>query len=222
MTIMIGARCKDGVVLVSDRRLVRAGGLELQSPECKLRAVRGVLIGAVGMSAFYDTVERLLMSKFPDSTVLATAWDIAELADEVVKQYEGLKDDRPFFPVLDRVNGKARLWQVTAGLPPGEMDYEVWGRSEAYGAIGRLFPWQETPMETGWRVMLFFVAIAAKVSFSVGDGVDVGLGGDDTDSIEIKHYLQPRDSSVFNTYEKAKRLVETLPQFITDGICRSD
>lgn len=60
MTIMIGARCKDGVVLVSDRRLVRAGGLELQPSECKLRAMRGVLVGAVGMTAFYDTVERLL------------------------------------------------------------------------------------------------------------------------------------------------------------------
>lgn len=132
ITIMIGVWCKDGVVLVSDRRLVRAGGLELQSPECNLRAARGILIGAVGMSAFYDKVERLLMSKFPDITVLATAWDIAELADEVIKQYEGFKDDRPFFPIVDRVNGKTRLWQVTAELPPGEMDYDVWGRSEAY------------------------------------------------------------------------------------------
>lgn len=154
ITIMTGSRCKDGVVLVSDRRLVRAGGLELQPPECKLRALKGVLIGAVGMTTFYNTVEKLLMTKFPDITVLATAWDIADLADDVIKQYEGFRDDRPFFPVVDRVNGKAMLWQVTAELPPGEMDYEAWGRSEAY--------------------------------------------------------------------KKAKRLFETLPQFIRDGICRRD
>ncbi len=208
VTIMIGARCEDGVVLVSDRRVVRTGGLEPQLPACKLRAIGGLLVGRVGMFAFHDAVERLSGSGIPQS-----AWDMAQAADEIARQYEGFKDERPIFPVVDKLDGKAALWQVTGGFPPGSIEYEAWGAPEAYGAMGRLFRWQQIPSDTAWRVMLIMVALAAEVSLGVGDGADVGIVRDNTDGIEIREHGDPE---LVNAYRKASGWVDKLPGTMID------
>jgi hypothetical protein len=170
MTIAIGAKCLDGVAMVADRRMVRQGGLEVSLPEVKLSRFGGVIIARVGVQPFYDALERALSEE-----AAVTCWDVGDTVDALVARYAMFKTDCPVFPIGVLVNGQAHLYQVMAGCPPAEVAYQVWGIAEEYGAIGRLFPWEESPVDVAWRVMAMFVRAAARASVAVGDGIDAAL-----------------------------------------------
>jgi len=179
MTLAIGARCQDGVALVADRRMVRQGGMEISLPDIKLRQLGGVVIARVGIQPFYDALERVLIDEGSVS-----CWDVSDTVDALAQRYSALRDDSPVFPLATVINGKAGLYQIVSGFPPAKVSYQVWGIAEEYGAIGRLFPWEETPVDVAWKVMVLFVRAAARASVAVGDGVDSALVRD-TGEIEI-------------------------------------
>ncbi|MFC1848031.1 hypothetical protein ACFLXV_01815 [Chloroflexota bacterium] len=170
MTIAIGARCQDGVALVADRRMVRLGGLEISAPDVKLRQTGGVIFARVGVQPFYDALEKVL---FEEDVV--TCWDVGDTVDALVDRYQAFRDDSPVFPLAMVSERQANLYQMTAGFPPAKVLYQVWGIAEEYGSIGRIFPWEETPVDVAWKVLVLFVRAAARASVAVGDGVDSAL-----------------------------------------------
>lgn len=170
MTIAIGARCLDGVALVADRRMVRQGGMELSLPEPKIAQIGGIVIARVGMQPFYDALERALSEE-----ARVSSWDVSDTVDALVGRYAVFRDDCPVFPLAGLVNGRAGLYQLMANCPPARVAYQVWGIAEEYGAIGRLFPWEEAPVDWAWKVLAMFVRAAARASVAVGDGVDAAL-----------------------------------------------
>ena len=170
MTIAIGARCQDGVVLLADRRMVRQGGLEVSLPEVKLSRFGGVVIARVGMQPFYEALERALSEE-----AKVSCWDVGDTVDALVCRYDMFKEECPVFPIAVVANGEAALYQLTANCPPAKVAYQVWGIAEEYGAIGRLFPWGETRIDVAWKVLAVFVRAAARASVAVGDGIDVAL-----------------------------------------------
>jgi len=170
MTIAIGARCQDGVAIVADRRMVRQGGLEISTPDMKLRQIGGVIFARVGVQPFYDALERVLSEE-----EAVTCWDVGDTVDALVERYQAFRDDSPVFPLAMVSDGMANLYQITAGFPPAKVLYQVWGIAEEYGAIGRLFPWEETPVDVAWKVLVLFVRASARASVAVGDGVDSAL-----------------------------------------------
>jgi len=174
MTIAIGARCHDGVAIVADRRMVRQGGMEISLPEIKLRKFDGVVIARVGVQPFYDALERALSEEGRVS-----CWDVGDTVDALVARYTMFRNDCPVFSAAVVVNGRAGLYQVMANYPPAKVAYQVWGIAEEYGAIGRLFPWEETPVDVAWKILAIFVRAAARASVAVGDGIDVALVKDD-------------------------------------------
>lgn len=182
MTLIIGARCKDGVAMVADRRMVRVGGMEVQEPERKLRQIGKVAIGRVGISAVMDAMEKFLKDALSEGKAVISAWDVTTVAEEVAERYKALEaDSRPFFPVIDLANGQARLYQVAGGAPPGEMTYQSWGIGESYANIGRIFAWRDIPVNQAWHIMTILVAITARISSGVGGGIDAVLVRDDGD-----------------------------------------
>ena len=178
MTIAIGARCQDGVALIADRRMVRLSGLELMPPATKLARIGDVVIARTGLRPFYDALEKALSRR---RTV--DSWDISNSVDELAARYAEFRNNIPVFPLSLHVNEWAVLYQITAGFPPAEMPYQVWGIAEEYGAVGRVFPWQDTPVDVAWKVLAIFVRAAAKASVVVGDGIDVAL-------VKDKHGIQ--------------------------------
>lgn len=209
MTIIIGARCKDGVALVADKRIVRVGGMELGAPECKLRLVGDVAIGRVGVSPVMDAIEKSVAGGLPEGRSVANAWDVAEVAEAVAEKYKALEaDSSPIFPVADIVDGKAGLYQVYGGAPPCEISYESWGRGQEYGSLGRLFSWRSISIDQGWKVMVLFVAVAGRVSLAVGDGVDVLLVKDGS------RFQFVDEAATSDALKKAETLVGRLPQII--------
>lgn len=179
MTIAIGARCLDGVALVADRRMVRLGGLEISTPDVKLRQFGGVVIARVGVQPFYDALERALSDEDK-----VTCWMVGDTVDALAQRYAAYRDECPVFPLAAVANGQAGLYQIVAGFPPSKAGFQVWGIAEEYGAMGRLFPWDETPVDVAWKVLVLFVRAAARASVAVGDGVDTALVRDNN-SIEI-------------------------------------
>ena len=197
MTIAIGARCHDGVAIVADRRMVRQGGMEISMPEIKLRQFGGVVIARVGVQPFYDALERALSEE--DKVY---CWDVGDTVDALVARYTMFRNDCPVFPVAVVVNGRAGLYQVMANYPPTRVAYQVWGVAEEYGAIGRLFPWEETPVDVAWKILAIFVRAAARASVAVGDGIDVALVKDDG-SIEMI-------SDTEELWDEAERVVDQM------------
>jgi hypothetical protein len=209
MTIIIGARCKDGVALVADKRIVRVGGMELGTPECKLRLVGGVVIGRVGVSPVMDAIERSVAGGLPEGRSVANAWDVAEVAEVVAEKYKALEaDSSPIFPVADVVDGKAGLYQVSGGAPPCKISYESWGRGQEYGGLGRLFAWGDISVAQGWKIIVLFVAVAARVSLAVGDGMDVVLVRDGGGFEFVD------EAATSDAWKKAETLVGRLPEII--------
>jgi len=170
MTLAVGARCLDGVAVVADRRMVRQGGLEISVPDVKLKQIGGAVLARVGVQPFYDALERVLSE---ESAV--TCWEVGDTVDALVERYPAFREESPMCPLGTVTNGHANLYQITAGFPPARVLYQVWGIAEEYGAIGRLFPWEETPVDVAWKVMVLFVRAAARASVAVGDGVDAAL-----------------------------------------------
>jgi hypothetical protein len=170
MTLAVGARCLDGVALVADRRMLRQGGLEISVPDVKLRQIGGVFLARVGVQPFYDALERVLSEE-----EAVTCWEVGDTVDALVNRYQAFREESPVFPLAMVGNGEANLYQITAGFPPARVLYQVWGVAEEYGAIGRLFPWEETPVDVAWKVLVLYVRAAARASVAVGDGVDAAL-----------------------------------------------
>jgi hypothetical protein len=197
MTIAIGARCRDGVAIVADRRMVRQGGMEISLPEIKLRQFGGVVIARVGVQPFYDALERALSEEGRVS-----CWDVGDTVDALVARYTMFRNDCPVFPAAVVDNGRAGLYQVMANYPPAQVAYQVWGIAEEYGAIGRLFPWEETPVDVAWKILAIFVRAAARASVAVGDGIDVALVKDDG-SIEMI-------SDTEELWDEAERVVDQM------------
>jgi len=197
MTLAVGARCRDGVALVADRRMVRQGGLEISEPGVKLTQIGGVVIARVGVQPFYDALERVLSE---EETL--TCWEVEDTVDALVNRYQAFREDCPVFPLAMVANGGASLYQIAAGFPPAQVLYQVWGLAEEYGAIGRLYPWDETPVDMAWRVLVLFVRFAARASIAVGDGVDAALIRDDG-SLEIINDTQ-------SVWEESEGIIDQL------------
>ena len=150
--------------------MVRHGALEPGLLELKLREYRGVVFARVGLSPFFDALERLL----PGNEV-SNCWDLSDAAGEVVTKYERFKDDRPLFPVAGVVGRRAYLYQVQSSFPLGEIAYQAWRLGEEYSARGRLFCWTEMPVDLAWKIMVVFIRIAARVSLVVGDSINAAV-----------------------------------------------
>ena len=211
MTLIIGARCKNGVAMLADRRMVRVGGMEVGEPEQKLRQVGEVVIGRVGLSPVMDAMEKFLSDALNEGKAVTSAWDVTTVAEDVAERYKALEaDSRPFFPVVDLANAQARLYQVAGGAPPGEMAYQSWGIGESYANIGRIFAWRDIPVNQAWRIMTILMVIAARISSGVGDGIDAVLVKDDG-SIEFVD-----EGATSNALKRSEALVDRFFNLIID------
>lgn len=179
-TLIIGARCKDGVVLVADRRQAVPRTFEFGMSTSKLVAAGPLVMGYCGTRAPLDKVRRLLGNQLEGIESLDAALDLAEsVAGEVQQTYkELLGEDRIQFPLagLERITaGKARLYTITAGFAPDEVDYAGWGIGERYSELGRLLFASEQPAEEVCKILPVLIAWAERINLAVGDGLDVAV-----------------------------------------------
>ena len=208
-TLIVGARCKDGVVLVADRKQASRLTFELGMSTSKLVTVGPLVMGYCGTRAPLDKVRRLLGTRLQDVNSLDAALDLAEsVATELQESYkELLGEEHLQFPLagLERLtSGKAHLYTITAGFAPDEVHYGGWGIGERYSELGKLFFDAEQPVDEVSKVLPLLVALAERISLAIGDGLDVVIVRDEAGP----KFLQNGETQVL--LEKARNFVKDL------------
>ena len=220
-TLIVGARCGGGVVLVADRRQLAPRTYELAKPGSKLLLVRGFVVGVAGTRAFVEKAVRLLDERLEGVTSLAQALviaeevasDVQERSGEVLKELFG--EERVMFPLagLEGVtSGKARLYSVLAGAASDETDYAGWGIGERYAELGRLFFRLDASAEEAWKALVLLVAMAERINLAIGDGVDVVILRDGVPPAFL------HEAEVNEVLAKARFFLDDLPAFIRDRL----
>jgi len=208
-TLIVGARCKDGVVLIADRRQAMPQTFELSMSTSKLVTVGSVVMGYSGNRARLDKVRRLLATRLQGINSLDAALDLAEsVATEVQESYKELLGQEPLqFPLagLERLtSGNAHLYSILAGFAPEEVHYGGWGIGERYSELGKLFFDAEQPADEVSKVLPLLVALAERINLAIGDGLNVVIVRDEVGP----RFLQNDETQVL--LEKARNLVNDL------------
>ena len=183
MTLIIGARCKDGVVLAADRR--RLAGYEKGPSTTKLFGLScGVVIAGAGDDAVLQEARVLIdrrISDLQNQASLDSLFDVVEAAAGVVNELVGLYQGRVEEPFgyaiggLERLNaGSARLYTIFgAGL--SDVPWACLGMGAPYAR-----PLVELTLAPGdlgaddaAKMMPTMFSLVSNVQTTVGDGIDV-------------------------------------------------
>ncbi len=139
MTLIIGARCKDGVVLVGDRKVTIGGGQSFDYSDKIFLPFTEVVMGSAGYGGLYKSFQNRILNvvaqKKPN-----TATEFLPLTEEVIREMHKLYDqDRNLIlNGLDilmghRVYGIAQLDNITPiGFTEGVLKYKMIGCGEPY------------------------------------------------------------------------------------------
>ena len=66
MTYILGARCKDGVVLVGDTKVTVGGGTDFQYGRKIVQPLNNIIMGSAGASGLYKTFQDKIITKLID------------------------------------------------------------------------------------------------------------------------------------------------------------
>lgn len=183
MTLVIGAKCSDGVVLAADRR--RLARSEIGPEATKLFALEcGIALAGAGDDAvlnearlFIDRRVETARKQSPDLML----FDIVETTASVVNELVGYYRDRveePFGFVLAGIenlsNGDARLYTVFgAGL--SDVPWACLGLGSTYARplVDLLLARGDLSTEEAAKVMPTIFSLVSSVQSSVGGGVDI-------------------------------------------------
>ncbi len=223
-TLIIGTRCKDGVVLAADRRELR--GYE-PTKQSKIRRVElevggtkvSVLLAGAGVAAFWDEVAWSLSHSTkaglePEVNTLLDVVDrVSSLSINMAARYQRGSLDEPLGCVmagLDRLTtGEAELY-CFAGAGFSKTDFICLGSGETYALpVADLLlhqPALSTNQATqATQIFPFLFLLVERVNLSVGEGLDIFIVRDGEQAVQLAA------NQVEDTRIKASNLLETLP-----------
>jgi len=197
MTLIIGARCCDGVVLAADRRYLAR--YENGPDTIKLfKLDGGILLAGAGDTALLNE-SRIFIEKrlrdFKDQASSPTLFDIVEITSEVVNElvarYQGNIEEPFGFAVagLENVSsGVAKIYTVfSAGL--SELPWVCLGSGSSYARpiVELLLTKGALTVSEAAKVMAPLFTLVSNVQMTVGGGVDIASVIDEQGVTEILH-----------------------------------
>lgn len=221
-TLIIGARCSDGVVLAADRRELR--GYE-PSERCKIRRIEvegkpaksAILLAGAGVAAFWDevawSVEQNVKtgSESNIDTLLDAVDRISALSINMSARYQrdGL-DERLGCVVggLEHITtGKAGLYYFAgAGFSKAEFICLGSGGSYALPMADLLLHQKNFTTCQAMQVIPFLFLLVERVNVSVGQGPDIFILKDGEQATQMSN------GQVGDARMRASRLLEALPE----------
>jgi proteasome alpha subunit len=189
MTLIIGAKCQNGVVLAADRR--RTSKFEKGPSVTKLFTLScGVAIAGSGDDAALNEARIFIdrrISESQDRSSMATLFDVVEIAASVVNELVGYYKDRveeSFGYVLSGLDnlstGCAKLYVVLgAGLSEAPWVCLGSGSSYARPLVDLLLANGDLPAEEAVKVIATIFSLVSNVQMTVGDGIDICIVKDD-------------------------------------------
>lgn len=220
MTFILGARCKDGVIIAADRRIVR--GTEYEAEEKIFTPVEGVVAAASGLTG--------IMDKFLKAVEFGAAAARVQTLDEVIAGIEDVtsslreryekrlgEDSKGFLEVLvgglrNLSGGKAELYHV---LPEGYAEivkrYLVIGHGEPYAKpfIKALYK-EDITCEEMAKICTFAILVIERLELNstVGGKPQIYTIIDEEKTTELPESLI--DDLIKETEPKIKRIYEIL------------
>lgn len=197
MTLIIGARCVDGVVLAADRR--RVARYEKGPDAIKLfRLPLGAVLAGAGDDAVLSEarifIERRLEETRSQSPGMKL-FDIVEVTAAVVNELVSLYHDRAEEPFgfamagLESIgSGKAKLYTIfSAGL--SDVPWVCLGSGSSYARplLELLLADGDLPVDDGAKTMPALFSLVANVLTTVGNGVDICAVRDNEGPGNITH-----------------------------------
>ena len=197
MTLIIGARCQDGIILAADRRrMVRH---EIGPDTNKLFKLDcGVVLAGAGDDAVLNEACIFIkreVEKPRDQTSRVTLFDIVEITigivNELVNCYRD-KVEEPFgyaLAGLENINsGAARLYTIF-GAGFSEVPWVCIGSGSSYARplVELLLVEGNLSTEETAKIMPTIFTLVSNVQTTVGGGVDIGIIKDKQGSGDVVH-----------------------------------
>ncbi len=185
MTLIIGARCQDGVVIAADRR--RLSRHERGPSTTKLFKLScGAAIAGAGDDAVLNEARILIdrqIKELANGSPVTSLFDVVEIAagitNDLVGRYQNAMEES-FGYVLsgtDNLNtGKARLFTVFgAGL--SELPWVCLGSGSSYARplVELLLADGNLPAQDAQKIVVYIFSLVSNVLTTVGDGIDISI-----------------------------------------------
>lgn len=181
MTLIIGIRSKDGVVLGSDRKVLRGGEAEYSN---KIFIVSNVALAVEGLTGIRDDFLYLLNAELQRRRGVDTLYEMKVIAEDIIAELterykERVKEEMPIGVLMASreflVNGRALLYYIH-GVGYGEaMDFLCTGHGGPYATSLAKFLLKKDldVFENAKRVAFIISWVAEDVDVTVGGDPDV-------------------------------------------------
>ncbi|OYT52056.1 MAG: hypothetical protein B6U73_00495 [Desulfurococcales archaeon ex4484_204] len=178
MTLIIGIRSKDGVVLGSDRKVLRSGEVEYSN---KIFIVNNVALAVEGLTGIRDDSLYLLNAELQRGRGVDTLYEMKVIAEDIIAELteryrDRVREEMPIGVLMAGreylVNGKALLYYIH-GMGYGEaVDFLCTGHGGHYAtSLAKFLPKKDHDVIENAKRVAFIISW-------VTEDVDVTVGGD--------------------------------------------
>lgn len=212
MTLIVGARCHDGVILAADRR--RLARYEKGPETIKLFKLNcGAVLAGAGDDAVLNEARLFIdqrIEEYQNQSRRMKLLDILEITMKAVNELVGLyqsKVEEPFGYVLaglENINdGKAKLYTIFgAGLSDVPWACIGSGSSYARSLVDLLLTDDKLITGEAAKVIPIIFSLVSSVQTTVGGGVDICIVKDEEGIGVIQHHdevnLQPLKTAILH------------------------
>jgi len=217
-TLIIAAKCKDGVVMVADRRMMRG---TICSDEKKITEFSKVSIAFAGLTGlrdkFLETVDGVLQAARAvnlSEAIIGVEDTMALISDRYKKRLGTATQMIALLAGLKNLSsGEAKLYHILGNGYAEEIDFLCIGHGEPYAtSIAQDLYHINLTMEAMAEIAIFIINWVEKLDSSVGGIPDVIFVKND------KGISDMDKAKVGEIYKKADEVTKKLPKFITKAI----
>jgi 20S proteasome alpha/beta subunit len=141
MTLILGSRCKDGTVLVADRKITIGNGEDFDYDDKLFGEIRHVVYGSAGMTTMFELFRGHVMNYVNanpgEITYQNATVRLAQFAYEIFKKYDFRRDF--YFEVLVAIQprDKPSILNLISGYgqPHKVKDYHIIGSGAPYAKV---------------------------------------------------------------------------------------
>jgi len=223
-TLIIGVRCRDGIVIGSDRKIVRGGETEYSNKIFEFDIGGKILFAAEGLTGIRDDFFLLLNYEIRRRRGVDTLYEVKIIVEDIISELtERYKDRiREPYPIgvlmggLEKISeGKAVLYYIYSQGYGEQVGFRCTGHGGDYGYSLAKFLYgphlapELTVEEVARRVAFTISWVAEDVDTTVGGGIDIFMIKDENPAAQrLSNEVVNREK------EHAKEIKERLYEIL--------
>jgi len=217
MTLIIGARCSDGIILAADRKIMRGGEPDYMD---KIFVLDDVVLAFEGLTGIRDDFLLLLRSERDRSRGFTSLYEMKLVVEDIVadlyRRYcERLGEDASIGALLGGLagisKGRAELYYVYPQGYGESVRYRCSGHGADYAhSIAKfLLKPEDSVQENAYRASFIISWVSDDIDATVGGTPQVTMLRDDTAGVQ---YLSEKlvEKAAQNARQLKPKLTETL------------